>query len=346
MTRTETIHELNEERKRKEMLVWQKFLATTATKTTAERVKERTVEMERIRDEYAKALLQVDRSATTEKYPNTIPEKSSQKETATQTKKTLQKETPNDDILKGAENLPENQPLNPQQENRNKNVDGIQGPQNEPAFVRNAREQNRSEEIRETQQEEQAQGDRGYFNDEQENTQTKQVQTALDDIEKVLSSHDLSSEDFFRNVPGADIVSKLESIISESRGVSYVFPVFILAAAAVVDIVEFINAMPLTGVFTMILLSLIKYSVLPLIFIGTFGSAGFFERVLIRKLLMTSIARRGYFYILSPLFEFIPLIGAFWPGTILLVLWLVNAKTTAGRLLLEVAKVAEEGGVK
>lgn len=346
MTRTETIHELNEERKRKEMLVWQKFLATTATKTTAERVKERTVEMERIRDEYAKALLQVDRDATDEKYPNTIPEKTPEQKTNTQTKNSLQKEKPNDDILKGAENLPENQPLTPTQEGSKKNIDGIQGPQNEPAFVRNAREQNRSDEIREIQQEERTQEDRGYFNDEQENTQTKQVQTALDDIEKVLSSHDISAEDFFRNVPGNDTLSKLESIINESRGVSYVFPVFILAAAAVVDVVEFINAMPLTGVFTMILLSLIKYSVLPLIFIGTFGSAGFFERVLIRKLLMASIIKRGYFYIMSPLFEFIPLIGAFWPGTILLVLWLVNAKTTAGRLLLEVAKAAEEGGMK
>jgi len=146
-------------------------------------------------------------------------------------------------------------------------------------------------------------------------------------------------------VKGSGILSKLKTIVMDSKKVSYSFPVFTLSVALAVDILEWANAaLQVVGVGfgILALISIIKWGVfIPIIFISTFGDVSFMEKRIIKKYIL----QRYQIQILSLLAELIPVIGSFWPGTFLFVLFVVNAKTKAGKLLLELAKNVKKGGV-
>ena len=327
MNRGEAINQLNLERKRRENDVWQKwFLTETRREVTSSRLLDRTNELNKIRDSYDKALQRLN-----EQPPEQV-EQNHQR-----TPRSVNRPTNTAPRVRpGTENLPENQPLIPGQEVRSKSQTAQVNNQNEPQVVRLAREEN----IRidsETNFPEETSPD--YRNSASE----PQIQETLKQIKKTLLENDIAPEEFFNNLPGSDAVSKLQSIIRESKNVSYVFPVFTLATAALVDMIEWINALPAAGFITLLILSIIKYGALvPIIWISTFGGAGFVTRSLVRKFINGLIFKKWYFLILSPLAEFIPILGSFWPGTLLFVLWLLNAKTAAGRVLLELAKIAQK----
>ncbi len=324
MNRGEAINQLNLERKRSENDVWEKwFLTETKGEVTSSRLLDRTNELNKIRDDYDKALQSLNKKPVEQN-----PQRTSR--SVTRPTNTAPRVRP------GTENLPENQPLIPGQEVLPKSQITQVSNRDEPRVVRQAREENRQMD---------------YEADPQEETQDSyldngprpQIQETLKQIKKTLVENDIAPEEFFSSLPGSDEVSKLQSIIRESKNVSYVFPVFTLATAALVDMIEWINALPGAGFITLLILSVIKYGALvPIIWISTFGGTGFVTRSLVRKFINGLIFKRWYFLALSPLAEFIPLLGSFWPGTILFVLWLLNAKTTAGRILLELAKIAQK----
>lgn len=327
MNRGEAINQLNLERKRRENDVWEKwFLTETRGEVTSGRLLDRTNELNKLRDDYDKALQRLNEQPA---------EKSGQN--LQRTPRNLTRPTnvaPR--IAPGTENLPENQPLIPGQEVRPKSQVTQVNNQNEPHVVRQAREENIQTDFETNSLEE-------TLEDYADNSSEPRIQETLKQIKKTLLENDIAPEEFFNSLPGSNEVSKLQSIIRESKNVSYVFPVFTLATAALVDIIEWVNALPGAGLVTLIILSIIKYGALvPIIWISTFGGTGFVTRSLVRKFINGLIFKRWYFLVLSPLAEFIPILGSFWPGTILFVLWLLNAKTTAGRILLELAKIAQK----
>ncbi len=334
MTRTETIHELNEERKRKEMLVWQKFLATTATKTTAERVKERTVEMERIRDEYAKALLQVDRGTTNEKYQNTIPEKGQQKGTNTQTRNVLQKEKPNDDILKGAENLPENQPLTPTQEGSKKNIDGIQGPQNEPAFVRNAREQNRSEQVQEVQYEESDSTQEENLSEQSQYLEGKQMATIRDEFE----ASGINLSDITDSSNDTDLLSE----IKEARKTSSLhFPILILFVAVLKDcsdiLASLLQTIPFFGIVVWFVAAGFSITCSGIIWFWMLGKGSKMQR----KIIIKFVAQRLPLILVGISAELLPFLSLI-PTTTITVFFIAQTSTKLGQTIHKAAEKADE----
>jgi hypothetical protein len=327
MNRGEAINQLNLERKRRENDVWEKwFLTETRGEVTSSRLLDRTNELNKIRDNYDKTLQRLNEQPAeqVEQNPQRIP-RSVNRPTNTVPR-----------VRPGTENLPENQPLVPGQEVRPQSQSTQVNNESEPRVVRLAREENIRIES-ETDFPEEALLD--YPSDGSE----PQIQETLKRIKKTLVENDIAPEEFFSSLPGSDEVSKLQSIIRESKNVSYVFPVFTLATAALIDMIEWINALPAAGFITLIILSIIKYGALvPIIWISTFGGTGFITRSLVRKFINGLIFKRWYFLILSPLAEFIPILGSFWPGTLLFVFWLLNAKTVAGRILLELAKIAQK----
>ncbi len=327
MNRGEAINQLNLERKRRENDVWEKwFLTETRGEVTSSRLLDRTNELNKIRDTYDKALQRLNEQPVGQEEQN-----------LQRTPRSVNRPTNTAPrVAPGTENLPENQPLIPGQEVRPRSQVIQVSNQSEPQVVRQAREEN----IRidsETNFPEEISPD--YRNGDSE----PQIPETLKQIKKILLQNDIAPEEFLSNLPGSGEVSKLQSIIRESKNVSYVFPVFTLATAALVDIIEWINAIPGAGFVTLIILSIIKYGALvPIIWISTFSGTGFVTRNLVRKFINGLIFKKWYFLILSPLVEFIPILGSFWPGTLLFVFWLLNAKTTAGRILLELATIARK----
>lgn len=359
MNRTEAINQLNLEKKRRENAVWEQWFATESSgNVTSARLQKRTADLRQIQNWYDDAIFKINNTPIKEVAlpKNQTPQKTEDGLLGQQTTRPRQdttknqqtrigaeKTTSNEDILKGAENLPENKPINLGQEVQKRNVDGVQSPKNrrnKPSFVQEAWEQNISDKIREGQRglsqiQELARDFDGVHPEEY-------LDEAMEEIKDVLRKHEIEFKEFLRELPGHDKYEKLQSIIQESRNVDYSFPVFILSAALLVDVIEWVNVIPGAGLGTIIILSVIKYTTLvPFLFITTFGNAGFVSRIIVRKLLKTAILKRGYFYIMSPLAEFIPFLGAFWPATLLFTVWLVNAKTTAGLILVELAKIAE-----
>lgn len=175
--------------------------------------------------------------------------------------------------------------------------------------------------------------------------ETEAAQNTLNTIQKILRKQGLDPAEFMRDVKGSGTLSKLKTIVMDSKKVSYSFPVFTLSVALAVDILEWANAaLQVVGVGfgILALISIIKWGVfIPIIFISTFGDVSFIEKRIIKKYIL----QRYQIQILSLLAELIPVIGSFWPGTFLFVLFVVNAKTKAGKLLLELAKNVKKGGV-
>jgi len=369
MNRIEAINQLNLDKKRRENAVWEQWFATESSgNVTSARLQKRTEDIRQIQNWYDDAVFRINNTQIKEipltktqasqneqegllGQQTTRPQNTTKNQQQTQSQQLgrqvpqsrigAQKITSNDSILKGAENLPENKPINLGREARKRNVDGIQSPENrrnEPSLVQQAHEQNRSDQIRQTSIEQLQQ----LFDGFEDINPEEYLESKIEEIKDVLRKHEIEAKEFLQELPGRDHYEKLQSIIRESRNVSYSFPLFIIATAVLVDVIEYINLLPGAGLITLIILSIIKYTTLvPILFITTFGNAGFVSRIIMRKLLARAFIRKGYFFIISPLIEFIPFLGAFWPGTLLFTLWLVNAKTTAGLILVELAKIAE-----
>jgi len=175
MNRTEAINQLNLEKKRRENAVWEQWFATESSgNVTSARLQKRTADIRQIQNWYDDAVFKTNNTPIKEgslpQTQTTRPQNTTKNQQQTQSQQLgqqvqqsrigAQKTTPNDDILKGAENLAENKPINLGREAQKRNVDGIQSPENrrnEPSLVREAREQNRSSEVREAQNQEETQ---------------------------------------------------------------------------------------------------------------------------------------------------------------------------------------------
>ena len=188
MNRTEAINQLNLEKKRRENAVWEQWFATESSgNVTSARLQKRTADIRQIQNWYDDAVFKTNNTPIKEAplpqaqtiqtreegllgQQATRPQNTTKNQQQTQSQQLgrqvqqsrigAQKTTPNDDILKGAENLPENKPINLGREAQKRNVDGIQSSENrrnEPSLVREAREQNRSSEVREAQNQEETQ---------------------------------------------------------------------------------------------------------------------------------------------------------------------------------------------
>lgn len=331
---------------------WGNWLAATnsGTGNTAELIAKREVELQENRDEYEKALRELNLNnqfsiensqEQTEDTPTTPQRQSTPRRGGTQNTQTT-KPKPSDDVLKGAENLPQNRP--DLGINRAKNIDGIQNKNDSENTQKPGQStQNMSNEIREAQQEQGIEEQNEFRQNEESVLDDQYLQEALSEIESVLAVHDIDLTEFLKGLPGYSEYEKLQSIIAESKNVQYTFPVFLLATATLVDIIEWINLAPGAGLITLVILSVIKYTTLvPILIISTFGDAGIVSKMIMKRILFRKAEKKGFFLALSPLAEFIPLIGSFWPGTLLFYLWLTNAKTTAGLILVELAKIVNK----
>ncbi len=173
---------------------------------------------------------------------------------------------------------------------------------------------------------------------EEQEREDEAQQDTLQSLQKILQREGLDPKEFMQDTKGGDTLSKFKAILADSKKVSYSLPVFTLGIALAVDIIEWANA-PLeaagVGFAVLFILSVIKWCVfIPIIFISTFGDAGLIEKRIVKKYILKRYQKQ----ILSLLVELIPVIGSFWPGTFLFVLFVVNAKTQAGQLLLKLAK--------
>jgi hypothetical protein len=362
MNRTEAINQLNLEKKRRENAVWQQWFATESSgEIPSERLQKRTADLRQIQNWYDDAVFKIHNTPikepvlphtqTSPQEVRTVGVQASQKQNDTQPTPTQQprrqdqqkkvtspEKAIKDTILKGAENLPENKPITLGRLDKRNNIDGIQKNLNTTSILEQGR--NTSDFIREREKE--LSQIQELARDFEDIHPEEYLDKALEEIKDVLRKHEIEFKEFLQELPGRDTYEKLQSIIQESRNVQYTFPVFILATAALVDVIEWINMLPGTGSGTLIILSIIKYTTLvPILIITTFGNAGLVSRLIMKKLIFYKVKKKGALYATSPIAEFIPFLGAFWPATFLFTLWLVNAKTTAGLILVELAKIAE-----
>lgn len=255
MNRTEAVNQLNLEKKRRENAVWEQWLGTESSgNVTSVRLQKRTADLRQIQNEYDDAVFKLNNIPIKEALPPQTqrtqkreggplgqkaapPQQGAPKNQQPRTG--VPRTTPNDDILKGAENLPENKPLNLGLNPNKKNIDGIQNPENrrnEPPLVQQAREQNRSAEIREAQNQNQ---NEEYSSEEGDASEEDQDTARANAIRDEFSAAGIEVSDVTDSTNDKDLIGELK----EAKKLSSInFPFIILGIAIAKDCSDILSS--------------------------------------------------------------------------------------------------------
>ncbi len=335
MNRREALEQLNQERKQKVNRVWEEWYRTEGKGVpTTERLKKRDLALNQIQDEFEKASLQINQGSF---------EDGSNKKRAVlvqglqkrQSRDNASQSTPETDVLP-EKNLASDPLQTGRIIRRPKNIDGIRG---EDAIT-TPRESYRAQST----EQDLAQRKRTLAQTaEEDTTQEDLSQNIIQEVKELLTKEGFDPDDFLRHIPGREELDKVLKLAEESKKVSYSFPVFILSLALCVDVLEALPSLiPAIGIFgTWTVMGLKWLIFIPIVYVATVGGENFLTRQLVKRVIIRGIVKRAFVAVTVPLLAFIPYIGALFPETFLMTLFLVNSKTLAGILVKEIAKIAE-----
>lgn len=248
MNRNEAITQLNQERKRKENRVWEEWFITESKKqVTSDRLQKRTAELNSIRDEYERDLFKINNQPETrggslslQTKPNQTKFGSTQSDIPSQ----VRKESSEGAVLAGAENLPQNKPIFLGQSNRKPKIDGIQDKDTAPEIVRSARAQNKSDEIRESQNKNQSQEEGLEFEEDGGNENAQG-----DIIRDEFRAAGINLADVVDSDNDSEIVQEVKSAKKDAL---IRFPIIILFIALLKDCSDILSSLlesiPLLGI--------------------------------------------------------------------------------------------------
>ena len=337
MNRTEAITQLNQERKRKENRVWEEwFITESKNQVTAERLQKRTTELNRIRDEYEKALFQINNQPQVEGGVFPLQTRTNESLPTLSTKKPapqIKKQAPQDEILKGAENLPENKRISLGQNVRKPNVDGIQSKDNAPEIVRNARAQNRSDEIRQAQNE-------NVYQDENinveggDNNGTAQADIIRDEFRAAgINLADVASSD-----SDSELIEELKNAKKSSL---IRFPIIILFVAFLKDCSDIFSSIfesvPVVGILVWIFAAGFSLLCSGIIWFWMLGKGSKMQRRIITKF----VAERLPIIMIGLFGELIPWVSLI-PTTTVTVFFIAQTSTKLGQTIHKAVEKVED----
>lgn len=328
MTRTEALTQLNQKRKDDENRVWEEWFSTEGIKEVSSRIQIRTQKLDEIRDRYEK-----DTSKINQQFDSEEKEISATKSKETSSKEIGKKETqdgvekkqPLDDVIRGTEDLLKSKGVRFNKEGSRKNVDGIQNPQNEPSIVRNAQEENRSTQIRESQQKAYLQNnqERGGYEGNQniENTQASIIRD-----EFLSAGIDISSLTSQSQNDKELVVEVEENYATSSKD----YPYGILFVAIFKDGVDvftsFTTAIPIFGTIVWVFGSGLSLLCGVIIYIYFFFNASSWQKRFLREF----IGKRAIVGIIAIIAESLPFLNLL-PTTTLLVMFVATPRTKIGK---------------
>lgn len=339
LSRIQKIEQLNQERKRRENRVWEEWFTTEQNKrVTSEKLKARTNALNQIRDEYEKALIALNNTPEAELDAKNIKTQNDRISTSTlQSTPTTQSQLVNTGRLDSAiyAKIREKQYTDEVVKNNETQKKQV----GQEIDLQRFTNYNALQQLNETLQQ------------QKEKVQIELEETVVKEVSEVLQKYGFSIENFLNDIPGLSKKDKILHLVEEGSRTPYSFPVFLLSVALLIDVAEIIptaiNAIPAVGQVLSITISTVAWIskmliFMPILFFATFGTVNFAVRRVMRKYLINTWLRKGVFVILGLFIEVTPLIGSLWPGTFIFTLFLVNAKTTAGLLLQEIAKVVKK----
>lgn len=358
MTRNEIINQLNLEKKRKENAVWEEWFATESSgNVTSARLQKRTADLRRIQNEYDDAVFKINNTPIKESLlPKTntsrvntqnIPNQSVSRASLNtpknagleQIKKRVEKTSPNDDILKGAENLPENKPLTLGRTEPKRNIDGIQSQKkvpDEPFLVQQAREQNRSEEIRMTQNENR-EDEEVEDNDPQQEEGKNIDSLRAEAIREEFQAADIPISEITEAKTDKDLVDELK----EAKKTSSVnFPLVILSIALAKDCSDILSSIletiPGLGVLIWIMAAGFSLACSVVIWFWMLGKGSKMQR----RLIVQFVGKRLPLILGGLCAELIPYVSLI-PTTTITVFFIAQASTKVGQVIHKAVEKAE-----
>ncbi len=335
MNRTEAITQLNQERKRKENRVWEEWFITESKKqVTSERLQKRTAELNRIRDEYEKALFQINNQPQTQENPLSSQTKTSRTLSIPDTKKpSTQKQTPTDEVLRGAENLPENRRIFLGQSTRKPTIDGIQSKDNAPEIVRSAQAQNRSDEIRQAQKENVYQ-DENINSEGGGNNETAQADIIRDEFRAAgINLADVASSD-----SDSELIEELKNAKKSSL---IRFPIIILFIAFLKDCSDIFSSIfesiPVVGILVWIFAAGFSLLCSGIIWFWMLGKGSKMQRRIIIKF----VTERLPIIMIGLFGELIPWVSLI-PTTTITVFFIAQTSTKLGQTIHKAVEKVED----
>ena len=328
MNRTEAITQLNQERKRKENRVWEEWFVTESkNQVTSERLQKRTDELNKIRDEYEKALFRINNQPQVQENSLPLQTKTNQLSSALSTRKLtpqVQKQAPQDEILKGAENLPENKRISLGQSVRKPSVDGIQSKDNTPEIVRSAQAQNRSDEIRQAQKENVYQ-DENINAEGGDNNETAQADIIRDEFRAAgINLADVASSD-----SDSELIEELKSAKKSSL---IRFPIIILFVAFLKDLSDVFSSIfesiPVVGILVWIFAAAFSILCSVIIWFWMLGKGSKMQR----KIIINFVRNRLPVIMVGLFGEVIPWISLI-PTTTITVFFIAQTSTKLGQTI-------------
>lgn len=312
MNRRETIEQLNQERKKRENLVWQEYLASPLS--TAKKVAVRNLALDRIREEYEQSIVRTEREEKVRKEP-------------LQAKQSLS--SPKSEIILGTENLPENKPLfNPESTFRNTPRDTV--PQEEPSLVQRARSQNIRESL-------QAQGKQTKSWNVAASENGSKVAAQADAIREQFALSGIVLSDVSTAIRDEDLVKEM----TEAKNTALVnFPTLILFVAVVKDCLDIISAMtsiiPVVGII--IIIFAIFFSALCSIFLWYWmlGQGNMLQR----RIIKIFVIKRLPIIMIGLFGETLPWVSLI-PTTTVTVFFIAQISTKLGQTILKAVDKAE-----
>lgn len=338
MNIAEATTQLNQERKRKENFAWQKFLATDNKKTTQEKLRERTLELDQIRSEYEKSLAQINFEFNAEQIKRQRSQFTDQENNSTveQQSQSLQSfKDRGQGVLQGAENLPENKPIVNEEASRKRKIDGIQKKDDtsqEPDIVRNARQQNKSDQIRQNEQIE------GMFNDSDATPDEKEIEE-----KKALAIRNefRKSGINLSEITNAKSDSDLIKEVTESKKTALIrFPIIILFIAVLKDCSDILSSIlesiPAIGVIIWFFAAGFSLLCSIVIWFWMLGKGSRMQR----KIIINFVRNRLPIILAGLLGEFIPWVSLI-PTTTITVFFIAQTSTRLGQTIHKAVEKAE-----